>query len=114
MYRKRERIGQLRERLTLQSVSLVQSASGHPVETWSTLATVWGEVKYRLNASDETGQARRESATQIVIFRIRYRTDVNERVRILYRGKYYDVTGLEVTPDRFYLEIEGQYNEGYA
>lgn len=95
---------------------LLQSASGHPVEYWETLTTVWGSVNYRLSISDETQAApntKRESAQQYVNFRIRYRTDVNERVRILYRNQYYDITAIAISPDRFYLDIEGQYNEGY-
>jgi SPP1 family predicted phage head-tail adaptor len=37
--------GQLRHRVTIQARTQTQDASGDPVTSWTTLATVWGAVE---------------------------------------------------------------------
>lgn len=108
MPNKSERIGKLRERITLQVVTETQSSSGHAAQSWATLATVWAAIDYRASGSDEREMAGRKVAEQMVRFTIRYRADVTEKTRISYNSQVYDITFVGVTPDKFFLELEAQ------
>lgn len=107
MPNKIERIGTMRERITIQQVSEAQSTSGHAAETWSDLATVWAAVEYRQLPSDEKEMAGRKTAEQVILFTTRYRSDVTEKHRISYASEVYDITSISITPDRFYMTMEG-------
>lgn len=110
MPNKTEKVGVLRERIVLESVSEARSSTGHPVQTWSTLATVWAKLEYVPVFSDERNMTDRKTAEQTVVFTIRYRTDItiNEKVRILYNSQYYDITAVAVMPDKFYMTLTAQ------
>lgn len=108
MPNKNEKVGILRERLTIQTVSETRSDTGHAAQTWSDLATVWAAVNYRVLPSDEKNMTGRKVAEQVISFRIRYRSDVTEKNRISYRDELYDIVSIAITPDRFYMDLEGQ------
>lgn len=77
------RIGDLRDRLTLQSVSYASSTqSGHGAASFSTLATVWGAVR----SSGGNEELESGSVTSRVRYdvEIRHRTDVTPRMRVLW------------------------------
>ena len=101
-------LGAMRERVELQTVSESQSTSGFPAETWSTLATVWADVKYNILPSSEGTMADKPTAIGVITFRIRLRTDINEKTRILYRANYYDIVAIEETPGREFQVIQGE------
>jgi SPP1 family predicted phage head-tail adaptor len=99
-------LGAMRERVELQNVTEAQS--GFPAETWAALATVWAEVKYNILPSKEDAMADKTTAVGVVTFRIRLRTDINEKTRILYRSNYYDIVAIEETPGREFQIIQGE------
>ena len=101
-------VGAMRERVELQNVTEAQSTSGFPAETWATLATVWAEVKYNILPSKEDAMADKTTAVGVVTFRIRLRSDITEKTRILYRANYYDITAIEETPGREFQVIQGE------
>lgn len=101
-------IGAMRERVELQNVTEAQSTSGFPAETWATAATVWAEVTYSILPSDESQMADRKVAVQVANFRIRMRTDVTEKTRILYRSNYFDIAAIEETPGREFLILQAE------
>lgn len=83
------RAGRMDRRIVIQSVSRVQDASGEPLESWSTLATVWAAVSpIRGNERFVDSQEKAERTTR---FRIRYRSDVTADNRISYDGNIYDI-----------------------
>jgi len=97
-----------RETVELQNVTEAQSTSGFPAETWATLATVWAEVKYNILPSKEDAMADKTTAVGVVTFRIRLRTDINEKTRILYRANYYTIVAIKETPGREFQIIQGE------
>lgn len=82
-------IGDLDQRITLQSYTASQNDTGEEVNTYSTLATVWAQVRYA--SGDERIMADREVAVADCIFKIRYRSTVTEKTRILFGTTTYDI-----------------------
>lgn len=103
-HRKTERIGRLNQQVAVQSFTESVNAYGERVETWSTAATVWAEVRYNIRGSKEGEQAGQEQAMQEVVFTIRDRT-IDEKYRIVYAGKTYDIVGIAQSNDRQFLEL---------
>jgi SPP1 family predicted phage head-tail adaptor len=85
--------GKLDRRIVLQVRVVSKDATGSRVETWADSATVWAEfVKQSGKESDLSDAERSQDFQQ---FRIRYRGTLNATdYRILYRSKFYDITGL--------------------
>lgn len=86
------RSGRLDRRLTLQRKTATENDYGEPVETWTTIATVWAE-KIPVRGAE------RYAAMQTVAevdtrFKIRYRTDVSPLDRVVCAGITYDVKGV--------------------
>lgn len=88
--------GDLRHKVQLQENQVTQDPdTGEMVSAWVTIASPWAEIvpmsgREFLAASAEQSQVR----GRIVI---RYREDVDAAMRIVYRGKYYNI--LAVLPD---------------
>ncbi|KKN14048.1 hypothetical protein LCGC14_1000130 [marine sediment metagenome] len=75
------RSGQLNNRITIQADTGTKNSVGQKIESWGTLATVWGRVR-SLTGSE------RFAAQQLVVelsyeITIRFRTDINETHRIV-------------------------------
>ena len=74
-------IGKLNRRVAIQQLTAGQDEIGQPVQTWSTLATVWANVRY-LNGV-ETIKADATTAVTKASIRIRRRTDVTNGMRVV-------------------------------
>ncbi len=59
---------------------------------FSTLANVWAKVEERRGTESEKGN--QIVATKVVDFVIRYKTGLNEQMRIVYRGNTYKIQGI--------------------
>lgn len=81
--------GELRHRLQFQRQSTVENENGVPITTWVPMATVWG------GARDVSGKEFFEAAAHqmedIVTFTVRARTDLNTAMRIIFRGKPFEI-----------------------
>lgn len=110
-YNAQEQVGKLRERIAIQTATTAANAYGEQVETWATLATVWAQVEYRLLVSDEEQRAGRLSDLRTVHYTIRSRSDFNEKARIVYDSKTYDITAISITPDKQFMTLETQSRE---
>lgn len=88
--------GNLRHKVQLQqNVSTQDPNTGAPISSWQTIAEPWAQIvpmsgREFLSASAEQSEVR----GRIVI---RYRGEVTSKMRILHRGKYYNI--LAVLPD---------------
>lgn len=92
-------IGQLDQRLTLQSRAAGVDVLGQPSGSWSTVATVWGKARpLRSRELFAAGQVQNVSDIE---FTIRYRSDVAATWRVLWRDVPHDITG---TP----IDVDGQ------
>ena len=92
------RAGELRHRITIQAKTITQDSELNSVETWVTLATVWaaalpkdGREFYRLSTmNSEITEA----------FKIRYRSTVIPHMRLIHKGKTFDIIGVINTEER--------------
>lgn len=83
------RAGRLDRRVTIQQRTLERNAYGEQVETWSTLATVWGQ---RQDLRGREFYAARQVVAEVTtVFRLRYRTDVTVLNRLVCEGVTYDI-----------------------
>jgi len=96
----------LDRRLTLQRATITYDTMNNPVETWSTLATVWAS-KEEINDTERLQSSEKGSAIT-VRFQIRYSvrvSDLNAKDRISYGGHTYDIVGVKELGRREGLEI---------
>ncbi len=98
------RSGQLNRRLTLQHRTSSRDTAGQPIPSWSTVATIWADV--RVQNGVQTLKADAEISVLRASIRIRYRTDINAGMRALLGSTVYDIEA--VLPDescRQYLDL---------
>ena len=82
----------LRKRITLQRRSTANDALGQEVLAWSDVATVFAQVEQLSGRELMTANA--EYAENVARITIRFRTDVVEKMRILYGAVVYDITSV--------------------
>lgn len=103
-WRPKQRLGKLRERITIQSAS-VDETTGQPVRTWSTLeASV--PASYDPATGSETTRGRQVEANVKAVFTIRFRTDVTTEHRVVYDSRNWGIVAtVPVEGGRRYLEL---------
>jgi SPP1 family predicted phage head-tail adaptor len=91
--------GKLSTRITIQQRSTTQDTVGQPLDTWTTFATVWADVRTTngLSFIKEAIRANAEVSMMRTSFRIRYRTGINAGMRVLLGSTVYDIEA--VMPD---------------
>ncbi len=82
-------IGPMDQQITIQQNTPTQDATGQPIESWATLATVWAE--YLPVSGREFWAARQVNATAVANFRIHYRSDVTRKMRVSFDGDTYNI-----------------------
>ena len=88
--------GNLRHKVQLQAKQVSQDPNtGEMVTTWVTIAQPWAEI-VPMSGSEFMAAAAEQSEVRGRIV-IRYRDDVGASMRVVYRGKYYNI--LAVLPD---------------
>ena len=88
------RIGTLRHRLAIQQRSSAQDSMGGQVTTWTTLATVWGDIQPLTGNKLITAQAMHARVTHQVVMRYRPLLADPKTVaalRLVYKGRYFSV-----------------------
>ena len=88
-----EQAGQLDRRITIQNFSETTDSFGQEVKSFSTLASVWANVVEKVGREGEDGDM--IAATKKVEFIIRYRTDVDEEMRISYNSNTYKIQAIQ-------------------
>ena len=92
-------ISRLDRKIVIETWSNAQNSFGEPVKTWSTYHTCFANVtKF---GGTEKLEADKTTATIQVKFKIRYFEGINESMRIVYNGAYYDI-----------IEVQELYREG--
>ena len=79
--------GKLDERVTIESYSETQASTGEITETWATHHSCWAERVGK--GGTETFEADQLTAINKVLWRIRYKSTVNEKMRIKDRNDEY-------------------------
>ena len=90
--------GQLDRRITIQSFTTTTDDFGEVVKSFTTLANVWAKVEEKRGSEGEEGS--QLVATKRVEFFIRYRSDINEKMRIRYNNKTYKIEAILNADDR--------------
>lgn len=84
--------GHLDRQIELQSATQLLSADhNEPVKTWSTYAVVWAQARYLSEA--ESYSAEKWFAERLMVFRIRWRDDLDAEHRIRFDGAIYEIRG---------------------
>jgi SPP1 family predicted phage head-tail adaptor len=82
--------GKLSERITVKSRSVTLDAYGQEVVTWVDLCTVWAQVVYPMNRREDFGAGQIQEINP-VHFIIRYRTDIDQTMRVVWNGRNHDI-----------------------
>lgn len=84
--------GKLRHRVSLQTLVSDRDSEGVLQQSWMEVAEVWAAVE-PLSARDfvQAGADQSEVSARITI---RYRDNVNAGMRVVHRGKLYDIRGV--------------------
>ena len=88
-----DQAGQMDRRITIKKFSETTDSFGQQVKNFSTLASVWANVVERVGREGEDGEM--IAATKKVEFVIRYRTDVDEEMRISYNNNTYKIQAIQ-------------------
>ncbi|MFR1708876.1 MAG: phage head closure protein [Clostridium sp.] len=86
-------IGELRHRIALQKFSTTINENGFEVEDWVEIKTVWAAVSNL--KGKEFFEAATVQAEKTVKFTIRFIDCIDESVRILFKGKIYNITSID-------------------
>ena len=81
--------GDLDRRITIESRTVGQSATGDTTETWATFATVWASK--RDLRGREYFEARQDQAEVTTEFKIRHLAGLKREMRIQFDGETYDI-----------------------
>lgn len=84
---------ELKHRITLQAFATTVNENGFEVEVWVDFKTVWAAVS-NLHGR-EYFEAAAVKAESTVKFTIRYTDGINESMRILFKGKQYNISSID-------------------
>jgi SPP1 family predicted phage head-tail adaptor len=93
------RAGSLRKRLTIQRRSQSPDDHGGLVDTWTDLATVWGEIVPGAGSEREVGTSEIREIAQHQIT-IRYFPGLTPRDRILYGVRVFSIVNVNNVDER--------------
>lgn len=88
--------GTLDKRVALEHRAATADAIGQPSNTWTTLATVWANIRYPSGLSAIRANA--DTAMVKVSIRIRYREDITEAMHIRHKTALFKIHA--VLPNR--------------
>lgn len=101
-------IGTFDRRIEIQAQSVTRDNFGDKIIGWNKLALVWARVTQTGVSEDFSNENEREIALRNARFRIRYRADVDETMRIVYDGLPWDIEGIGEWGRRAELELHCQ------
>lgn len=105
------RAGKMDRTITIESMTEVLDEFGNPIPTWTDLATVRAQIVQA--STDEFIRAYGASAETVIVFRIRWRSDVTMDCRITYDGNVHDIIELKEIGRKRGLEIRCKgYGQG--
>ena len=89
------RIGDFNRQVTIERPLQGQDETGQPISTWTFLATVWANIAQKSGL--ETIRADAPVSLVQASIRIRYRTDIDAGMRVVFGTTLYDIRA--VLPD---------------
>jgi SPP1 family predicted phage head-tail adaptor len=85
-------IGQMDRRVTIRQYTESTNDMGEVVDTWTNLATVYAGLSY--NTTTEKLESGKETVFGTVDFLIRYRSDIDEKMKVRFDGEDYDIKSI--------------------
>jgi SPP1 family predicted phage head-tail adaptor len=100
-------IGQLKDRITIEEPNASQNAYGEEVNAWATITdgTIYARVEWANTGSGEVFSKQGIASYEAVNFVVRHRTDLNAKMRVLYKSTYYNIKNIKEIEFNKYLEI---------
>lgn len=84
--------GKLNRLVQIQQRTSAQDGLGQPVETWSSIAAVWADIRH------PGGLAAIKAGAEVSVvqasIRIRYRTDINAGMRVVHGSAVYSISAI--------------------
>jgi SPP1 family predicted phage head-tail adaptor len=99
--------GTLNRKVTIQLPPTAEDEVGHPTGDWTTLSTVWANIRHLSGLETVKGGA--EASVAKASIRIRYRADVTAAMRVVHGSTTYEIKA--VLPDeawKQYLDLACQ------
>ncbi|MES2972392.1 MAG: phage head closure protein [Pseudomonadota bacterium] len=99
--------GSLNRRVTIKAQAAGQDDIGQPVQTWSDIAPVWANVRFK--SGSEALRGDKETSVTAASIRIRRRTDVSVAMRVYDGAVIYEIKAVlpdEERRDRLHLVCE--------
>lgn len=103
------KLGDLKRRIILKQYTESKDDTGAPLETFSTLDTVFAKPIFE--SSTEKELINKETGVTKVDFIIRYRSDIDYKNQIEYRSQTYDIIGVEEIKRRLFIKLTGRLIE---
>ena len=96
---------QLDRLITIQQETVTRTPFGSVVVTWVDLDTVWARFTQQTATETFRNEANIMQATSMAAFRIRYREDVTEKMRIVHDGDNWNIQGIIEVGRRHMLDL---------
>ena len=108
-----DRVGGMRNRITVQSFTATRDDMGGTVETWADKFTSWANVKFMTVGSDEKYRSEQVTNRTSVQFFLRKESGtVSTADRVVFDGLIYEVDAVVPTGDRLCFQILECYQMG--
>ncbi|MTI71086.1 MAG: head-tail adaptor protein [Firmicutes bacterium] len=98
-------IGDLRHKIIFQKLFSSINQNGFEIENWQQVKSVWSSVK-NLHGKEyfEAAKVQREKTVKFII---RFNSEIDETMRIVFKGKYYNITSIDnIKYENKYIEIK--------
>ena len=83
------KIGKMRHRIEIQKYSNIENEVGEIIKEWVTYKKIWSEKKQL--RGNNTFEVNKEGIEYIYRFKVRYREDLHESMRIVHKCVIYDI-----------------------
>lgn len=104
------RTGNLRRRISIQRKDMTQDSYGQPSLTWVSVADTWADIQPLSGRELEIAQAINAEVSHQVT--IRHREGITAAMRIVYQGRYFNITSPPLDVDMRHKEIQLMCSEG--
>ena len=91
--------------IVIESTTRTRTTNGEISNTWATFASVDNVLVTFLDMDENDSQAERIQATEDVEFDMTYTAGVSPEMRIVYAGKYYNISGVVVDETGAYRTV---------
>lgn len=104
-------IGEMDELISILEPTETVDSTGGVATTWDAIAeNLWAKVENSVR-SDEGLEGEQITAVNVKIFTIWYRTDITEKMRVMWRGKEANIITLDMVGRNQYTRIEAQIRD---